>query len=190
MSQVRVELNPRDLTEVRLLLKAYRESGRKALQRSLNHGAKQGRKMAVDDIYSKANLTKKVIRSHTKVYFTSVSKLSAKLTIKGSPLSLLDYKGTRAGKRGVAFRLWRGEARELYRHAFNAKIGRESAIYERNVDADNYDGRFPLRKKRGPSIPNIYEMTPGLARKVEERAAETMMTELKRQIGLIDRGLL
>jgi len=189
MTQSYARVNPADLKDVLNLLKAYREGGQKALQRSVNHGAKQGRKISVDEMAKKAALKKKTIRGQTSMYFASLSGLTAKLVIKGSPLPLMEY-GARQTKKGVTFKIWKDSKRERYRHAFIAQITGSSAkgVYERNIGASDYDGRTPLRSKRGPAVPNIYDKTPGLAKKAEELAATEMLKELDRQIGLIDRG--
>lgn len=183
-----VRINPRDMNDVLNILRAYREGGQKALQRSVNHGAKQGRKLSVDAMARKAALKKKTIRGATSMYFASLRNLTAKLVIKGKPLALTEY-GARQTKKGVTFRIWKDGKREKYRHAFLAQFGTYKGVYERNIGAANYDGRSPLRQKRGPAVPNIYDVTPGLAAKAEEKASEEMLKELDRQVKLIERGL-
>lgn len=191
MSGVTIEIEPGSLAEVRALMTAYRNSSRKAIQRSINFGAKQGQKTGVDEMAKKANLTKKTIREHTKVYPTSISALSAKVVLKGEPISLIEYKARQTAK-GVSFRIWKGQPLERYRHAFIWTLIKEryTGVFEPNVDSPRFNGFGPYRRKSGPGVPTIYEKTPGLAGKVEQIAAEKMMGELKRQVGLIDRGLL
>lgn len=189
MSAKQVQINPADLKDVLNLLKAYREGGQKALQRSVNHGAKQGRKISVDEMAKKAALKKKTIRGETSMYFASLTNLTAKLVIKGKPLPLMEY-GARETKKGVTFKIWKDSKRDRYRHAFIAQLTGSSAkgVYERNIGASDYNGRTPLRAKYGPAVPNVYDKTPGLANKAEELAVNKMLEELDRQIGLIERG--
>lgn len=189
MSQTYAQVDPASLKDVLNLLQAYREGGKKALQRSVNHGARRGRKISVDEMARKVALKKKVIRAHTSMYFASLSNLTAKLVIQGKPVPLIEY-GARQTKKGVTFRIWKDGKRERYRHAFIAQITGSQAkgVYERDIGASTYNGRTPLRAKRGPAIPNVYDQTPGLAKKAEEFAANEMLKELDRQIGLIERG--
>lgn len=192
MSGVSVELEASSLSEVRALLKAYRSGSNRALQRSINYGAKQGHKKAIDEMAKKANLTKKVIRSQSKAYFSSVSKLQAKVVMSGVPLSLVHYKA-RQTNNGITFSLWKGKPRERYRHAFFWTLIKERyyGVFEINPNApERNDGQVSYRRKSGPSIPTIFNQTPGLAGKVEQFAGEKLMTELKRQVGLIDRGFM
>lgn len=192
MSGISVELEASSLAEIRALLIAYRNGGGRALQRSINYGAKQGQKKAVDEMAKKANLTKKVIRSQMETYFSSVSSMRAKIVMSGVPLSLVDYKARQTNK-GISFRLWKGEPLERYRHAFFWTLISERyyGVFEVNPNArERSDGGVSYRRKSGPSVPMIYDKTPGLGRKVEEFAGERMMTELRRQVGLIDRGLI
>lgn len=190
MSQTYARIDPKGLNDVLNLLRAYRTGGKKALQRSVNHGAKQGRKISVDEMSKKSALKKKDLRAATSLYFASLRTLSAKLVIKGGSVSLMKY-GARQTKKGVTFRLWKDGKRERYRHAFITSFSGSSSVdvYERNIADPNYDGRTPLRVKRGPAVPNIYEKTPGLAGKAENLAGEKMLDELARQIDLLNRGL-
>lgn len=190
MSQTYARIDPKGLNDVLNLLQAYRTGGKKALQRSVNHGAKQGRKISVDAMSKKAALKKKTIRAATTMYFASLRTLSAKLVIKGGSVSLMEY-GARQTKKGVTFRLWKDGKRERYRHAFITKLpgSPDKGVYERNIDSPSYDGRSPLRTKSGPAIPNVYDKTPGLAKKAEELAGNEMLKELDRQINLLNRGL-
>lgn len=189
MTQTYARVDPDGLRDVLNLLRAYRDGGQKALQRSVNYGAKQGRKISVDEMAKKAALKKKTIRGETSMYFASLSNLTAKLVIKGGSIPLIEY-GARQTKKGVTFKIWKDSKRERYRHAFIAQITGNSAkgVYERDIKSPAYDGRLPLRSKGGPAVPNIYDKTPGLAKKAEELAANEMLKELDRQIGLIERG--
>ncbi|SOB76186.1 Prophage minor tail protein Z (GPZ) [Marinobacter sp. LV10R510-11A] len=191
MSDPTVRIDPASLRDTLNLLAAYRQGSQKALYRSINLGAKKGRKAAVDGMAQKANLTKKRIREKTSVYFTSLSGMSAKVVIKGGSTPLIHF-GARQTKKGVTFKLWKDEGRERYRHSFIAKLGTggTKGVYERDIGSPQYDGRTPLRAKSGPAVPVIYQKTPGLAQKAEETAAEAMLKELDRQVGLINRGLL
>lgn len=189
MSQT-IRIEPNSMNDVLNLLKAYRDGGTRALQRSINYGTKQGQKASVDEMAKKASLTKKVIRSHTKMYFASISGLQAKLVISGRSLPLTDY-GARRTNTGVTFRIWKDKPREKYKHAFMWTLVKEryTGVFEPNVDSPRFNGFTPYRRKSGPSIPVVYENTPGLANKAEEMAAAAMLRELDRQIALIDRGL-
>ncbi|MGO1502362.1 MAG: phage tail protein [Marinobacter sp.] len=191
MTQPSVRIDPKGLADVNNLLKAYRQGSKKALFRSVNYGAKQGRKAAVDGMAKKANLTKKRIREKTSMYFASLRNMSAKLVIKGGSTPLIHF-GARQTKKGVTFKLWKDEGRERYRHSFITKLspGGNKGVYERDIGSPKYDGRLPLRAKSGPAVPVVYQKTPGLAQKAEETAAESMLKELNRQVGLINRGLL
>ena len=184
-----VRIEPRSMADALNFLKAYKSNSNRALQRSINLGAKQGQKASVDEMNKKANLTKTVIRSHTKMYFSSISSLQAKLVIKGEPIPLTSY-GAKQTNTGITFRIWKTGTREKYKHAFFWTIVREryTGIFEPNVDHPRFDGFGPYRRKSGPGIPTIYENTPGLAGKAEEIAAAAMLKELDRQIGLINKG--
>jgi hypothetical protein len=186
-----VRIDPATLQDTLNLLQAYSTGGKKALQRSVSFGAKQGRKLAVDEMAKKANLKKKTIRDKTKIYFASLSNLRAKVVLKSAPLPLTEF-GARQTKTGVTFRIWKDKPREKYRHAFMWTLIREryTGVFEPNVDSPRYDGFGPYRRKSGPAIPTIYAKTPGLSGKVEAKASESMLTELDRQIGLLNRGQL
>lgn len=191
MTQPSIRIEPKGLADINNLLTAYRQGSQKALYRTVNYGVKQGRKAAVDGMAKKANLTKTRIREKTTMYFASLRGMSAKLVIKGGSTPLIHF-GARQTKKGVTFKLWKDEGRERYRHSFIAQIGSGSAkgVYERDIGSTRYDGRTPLKTKSGPAVPVVYQRTPGLAGKAEEAAAEAMLKELDRQVGLINRGLL
>lgn len=191
MTQRSVRIDPKGLADVNNLLTAYRQGSKKALYRTVNYGTNQGRKEAVDGMAKKANLTKTRIREKTKMYFASLSSLSAKLVIKGGSTPLIHF-GASQTKKGVTFKLWKDKARERYRHSFIAILspGGAKGVYERDIGSPQYNGRSPLRTKSGPAVPVIYQRTPGLAKKAEEAAAVAMLKELDRQVGLINRGLL
>lgn len=191
MTQPSVRIDPKGLADINNLLTAYRQGSKKALFRTVNYGVKQGRKAAVDGMAKKANLTKTRIRAKTTMYFASLRGMSAKLVIKGGSTPLIHF-GARQTKKGVTFKLWKDEGRERYRHSFIAKLssGSDKGVYERDIGSPRYDGRTPLRAKSGPAVPVVYQKTPGLAQKAEETAAEAMLKELDRQVGLINRGLL
>lgn len=191
MTQPSVRIDPKGLADINNLLTAYRQGSKKALYRTVDYGVKQGRKAAVDGMAKKANLTKKRIRAKTSMYFASLRGMSAKIVIKGGSTPLIHF-GARQTKKGVTFKLWKGEGRERYRHSFIAKLGTGSnkGVYERDIGSPQYNGRTPLRAKSGPAVPVVYQRTPGLAQKAEEAAAESMLKELNRQVGLINRGLL
>jgi hypothetical protein len=190
MSVPPVRIDPDSLNDVLNLLTAYRQGSQKALYRTVNFGVKQGRKAAVDGMAAKANLTKKRIREKTTMYFASLRGMSAKLVIKGGSTPLIHF-AARQTKKGVTFKLWKDEGRERYRHSFIAKLGSggTKGVYERDIGSPRYDGRTPLKAKSGPAVPVVYQKTPGLAQKAEETAVEAMLTELDRQVGLINRGL-
>lgn len=191
MSKPAVRIEPKGLADINNVLAAFRQGSKKALYRTVNYGAKQGRKAAVDGMAKKANLTKTRIRQKTKMYFASLRGLSSKLVIKGGSTPLIHF-GARQTKKGVTFKLWKDEGRERYRHSFITKLspGGEKGVYERDIGSAQYDGRLPLKTKSGPAVPVVYQKTPGLSQKAEEAAAQAMLKELARQVGLINRGLL
>jgi len=197
MSTQQVTLNEADMKRVRDVLYGYRNGAEKAVMRAVNYGARQGQKHVVDGIYAKAALKKAKIREYTSFRLASLGtngRAYASLSLKGRPLSLLDYGAKPVGKQGVSFRIWRDGKREKYEHAFIASLmrARYSGVFEVNIDSPKYKkGELvPWRRKEGPGIPTIYQQTPGLAEKANELAMEAMMKELDRQVGLIDRGLL
>lgn len=190
MSRTYARIDPRGLNDVLNLLQGYRKGGRRALQRSVSFGAKQGRKAAVDGMAKKANLKKSTIRSYTNIVFASLSNLQAKVVLESETLPLTEF-GARQTKNGVTFRLWKDKPRERYKHAFFWSLvkDRYSGVFEPNVDSPRFDGYGPYRRKTGPAVPTIYNQTPGLAGKAEELAGTKMLDELSRQIDLMNRGL-
>ncbi|WP_339799662.1 hypothetical protein [uncultured Marinobacter sp.] len=191
MSDASIRIEPNSLNDTLNLLAAYRQGSKRALYRSINLGAKQGRKAAVDGMAAKANLKKTTIRDKTKVYFASLSKMQAKVVLQSKVLPLTDF-GARQTKTGVTFRIWKDKPRQKYKHAFFWTLVKEryTGVFEPNVDSPSFNGFGPYRRKSGPAVPTIYEQTPGLAGKAEETAAQAMLKELDRQVGLINRGLL
>lgn len=193
-----VRIDEASMKRVRDALSGIRNGAPKAVARAVNQGLSSGQKAIVDGVYAKAALKKKDIRQHINPVKASASKTQnpqARIDIKGCPLNLFTYYGAKpAGKQGISFRIWRDGKREKYKHAFIATLikARYSGVFEVNIDSPRYkEGRrTPWRRKSGPSVPNIYSQTPGLAKKAEEIASEAMMKELDRQVGLIDRGLL
>jgi hypothetical protein len=183
--QIKVEFNEQDKRRIMELLDDVIEI-RRQVWRGLNFGAKRGRKLAVDEIGSQITLPKKHIRDHVKIkQKANKGHAVASFEIKGSPISLSLYKH-RAGKRGVAFTIWQGGSREIYRHAFKLHKGNggKGRIVERDIGNPNYDGRLPLKEKFGPAIPNVFDKTPGLANKAMEKAMADAMVEMERLVAL------
>lgn len=183
---IRVAIDQQQLDEIRNLIYSTRKGADTALYRSINHGARQGRKAAVDAMYAKVNLTKTKIRAETFVYFASISNLSAKMTVKNSLKGIEEFSASQTQK-GVTFRLWRDGTRERYRHAFITTMPGSSTprVYERNIEHGDYDGRLPVRRKFGPGIATVFDETPGVEEKVDTTASQAMLTELSRQINLL-----
>lgn len=183
---IRVAIDQQQLDEIRNLIYDIRKGADTAVYRAINHGARQGRKAAVDAMYAKVNLTKTKIRAQTFVYFASISKLSAKMTVKND-LQGLEQFGARQTLKGVTFKIWRDGTRERYDHAFMMTMpgGSADRVYERNIKHAEYDGRLPLRKKFGPGIATVFDETPGVEEKTQTTAADAMLTELSRQVNLL-----
>lgn len=192
-----VQLDEASMQRVRDVLYGYRNGAERAVMRAVNHGTRQGRKAVIDGIYAKAALKKSDIGEHATFYLASLGtfgQAQGKLILKSGPINLIKYGAKSLTKGGVSFRIWRDGAREKYRHAFIAGLikSRYFGVFEVNIDSPKYDEKkqIPWRRKEGPGIPTIYEQTPGLAAKANNTAADAMLKELERQIGLIDRGLL
>ncbi|MBT00613.1 MAG: hypothetical protein CMI01_18370 [Oceanospirillaceae bacterium] len=185
----RVEFDPEDFRLVQQLLEGTYEF-RRSVYRGLNLGSKRARIYASREIAASTTLKKRSIDPHIKV----ISKVSdqllvARLRLRGYPLELTAFDH-RAGKKGVSYKIWRAKARERYEHAFKAKLGKHEGIFERKIESSKYDGRAPLRTKYGPSVPAIFDNTPGLAKRALEKAVDEAMTEIDRQMDLVLKGLL
>jgi len=195
--QLEVRISEDSLSQVQGLFNVYQDKRLLVLRRSINHGARRAEKKAVDAMYARVNLTKKVIRQHRALRLATKSNLNCSLVFSGSNIGL-DYFQARQTRRGVTFKIWRDGARERYDHHFMARgregdEGRMSSklfVFERNIFHRDYDGRLPLSRRFGPSIPTLFTNSPGVQDGTETIAAESMQTELVRQLNLIDRGLL
>lgn len=182
----KVEFNEQDKRRILELLDDIIDY-RRAVWRGLNLGARRGRKLAVDEIGSKLTLPKKHIRQAVKVKQRASAKhVVASFEVSGAPVSLSLYK-SRVGKKSTKFQIYRDGPQEEYLHTFKLMRGNGSKgrIVERNLKHSRYDGRLPVREKFGPSIPNAFDKTPGLAQKAMEKAMADAMVEIERQVQLV-----
>ncbi|MBV1788619.1 hypothetical protein KQ940_11195 [Marinobacterium sp. D7] len=177
---------PEDLQWMRSVFNGS-DKGAQMLRRALNYGANQGRKITIDEIYAKLNVKRGTVKNH--VFFPRSldnGYISARLVVTGFPLPLEEFNVRNLAKGGVSFKIWRNGDREKYRHVFYYK-GR---VVERNIDSPAYDGRTPFRSKSGPSIPNVFANTPGLADRAIGTATDRTLTELERLTSLMLEGRL
>jgi len=185
-SQFKVEFNEQDKRRILELLDDIIDY-RRAVWRGLNLGAKRGRKLAVDEIGKKLTLPKKHIREGVKIKQKASAKhVVASFEVSGAPVSLSLYQ-SRVGKKKTSFRIYRDGPREEYLHTFKLMRGNsgKGRIVERNLKHPKYNGRLPLREKFGPSIPNAFDKSPGLAKKAMEKAMADAMVEIERQVQLV-----
>jgi len=185
------ELNPKDVDSVLSMVEDLRKESPKLIFWSLKKGANKGQSETVNNVYAKANLTKTKIKKRTSVRFYSISQLTAKLRIKSGNIPLEEFNGTKVyksqSKPGVYFKIWRDEAQENYRHAFGLAANPQDitrGVWEREINALDYDGRYPLRRKFGPSVATVFEKTPRLSDHVLKTATDTMVAELNRLVNL------
>lgn len=192
MSGFSAEINSSDLASLKGILEDFTRDGDKWVKQALNDGARKGKTTTSTAVFEKLNLKKNKINKRLSVRFASLSKLQSALRIKSGNIPLEEFTGTRISKTkskpGAIFQIWRVGAKEQYRHAFGIVAGNRydtsQGIWEREINAFNYDGRGPIRRKFGPSIATAFEKTPGIEEKTLNDANAKVIERLNHYINL------
>ncbi|HXV60648.1 MAG TPA: phage tail protein [Vicinamibacteria bacterium] len=168
--------------------RALREAPKKvalAIYRSVRRGTQSAHtlsgRLVAREMGLKVGVAKKAIEA-TEPTFTN---LEGQIRASRKPIPLIQFgaKGPRPSRgrgRGVTVRI-SGKTRR-YARAFITTVGRHEGVFERRPGA----GRLPIRELFGPSVGDVFR---GKQNEILRHGAETVVKEMRRQIGNILGGI-
>jgi len=125
---------------------AFYKAVSQALKRAAQHGLTVGVRAIVEQYYIGQNEVKRNTRSKYMITRNDSGGYEVSIIYVGNVVPLLEYD-TRIDRSGrVYVRVLRQNSRNALDHAFVAKMGQHTGVFERETEA-----RFPVRELYGPS---------------------------------------
>ena len=144
-----VEVDEKTLAEVKFMLNTVRYGAEDALRIAANKTGETAKSRVVKKIAETLTLTQKKIQEDTKLVRAYYGNLSSKVTVKGKPIPLVDFKHGKQLRSGINIEVRRGQ-KEKWGHVFVAQMASgHTGIFGRKKYADS-------RKKRGSVLPHGY----------------------------------
>ena len=188
MPQPSIQFDKRQLDLVKKTFSEIKNGAPRVIVRSLNKTAAKAKTEASKEIRKVVTLKAKTVKDAIKITKPNFKNLSAKLTISGRPLPLINYglaknifvKGGGLGARaGIKVKVRKNRGIEKHPNAFFAQMkSGHKGIYERKGKK-----RLPIEEKAGPSIPAVFQFNG--ESKVSLNAANNLQTNLDREIAFL-----
>lgn len=185
MSRVAIRVDPQSLARAQDLLRDVANGAEKALARALNRTLDGARTLTARELAAIVTAPQKIVRESLSVSRANAGKLSATLTLRGKNIPLIDFSHSQI-KQGVSVKVFRDRPRERFRHAFIARMRNgHVGIFERQTLAGKPVGRLPILERHGPSVPTLYERSPGVSDKIESESSDRMLRELDHEVDFL-----
>ena len=181
-STVRIDAD--DLQRVTDLLSSITNGYETAMMRSINKAIKKARTVTSKGVRDKVALKVKIVNRSISTSLASRNNLAGEIEITQKAVTLKEYGARPTKRRGVSVTTWKTEGRIRYRHAF-AIDRRGGNIYARNIQSSSYDGRYPLKALRGPSVKSVVDKFPLILSKAKQIGGSQMRDEMFRQVDVI-----
>jgi len=152
-----IEIDKEQLAAVNYMLSGIKNGARDAIRRAANRTATTAQSRVVKKIYETMSLTQKRIRQDTKILRANFTNLTAKVSVTGKPIPLIDFTHGTQLKSGINVTVRRGN-KVKYRHRFIAKMpSGHVGIFERKpLSGGGRAGRLPIEEQFGPSTAMVF----------------------------------
>lgn len=152
-----IEIDKQQLADVNFMLSTVKNGARDAIRRAANRTATTARSRVVKKIAETMTLTQKRIRQDTKILRANFSNLTAKVSVSGKPIPLINFKHGSQLKTGINVEVRRGQ-KVKYKHRFIAQMPTGyTGIFERALLASGKPvGRLPIEEIYGPSTAMVF----------------------------------
>lgn len=177
MIAVTAEIDEAQLARVRKMLRDIPRAVPRVIRRSLNRSVTSVRGRLVKRFAEILPLKQTTIRSNMVIQRASYLSPAARIIIRGKGTPLIDLRA-RQTIRGVTYLADKAKGRELAESAFIAVMPAGHRGVYRRVGAD----RTPIRELYGPSLPGIFDTTPGLAKETEVDASATLAKRMDQEV--------
>ena len=180
--QTLVHMQEEDLAVLEKGLSRYPKGAKKVLTRAVNKVTSRTRTKISREVRKRLNVRAKTVNKSVTATRARFSSPTATIKIRGSRLGLLDFIGTSQTRRGVAYRIKRGAARETIKGGFIQRMpnGHRGAFVRTSKS------RLPIVALRGPSIPAAVAGIRTLAkRQVERDVSADLSNEIGVQVGVL-----
>jgi len=201
MTDISVQINTDQLRSLQANLATIEGAGRLVTYRAVNKTLAGVRTDAVQEIYNILNLTKTRIRKDFNISKATWDGSGGRVYATGIPVGLASF-GARQTLKGVSIQVLRSSKRTLLKHAFIATQSRNDGTTYKNVYWRSWDGartqrvkgrsytgkyryskQFPLERKEGPRIEDIFARKTVMAaveKKADARLSKNIDYELTR----------
>lgn len=178
---VTVKFDDARLRAIRRMLSSVPGAMPRVMTRGINRTANSARAETTRQLGAKVNVRRSSIRKKIDLVKATYSRWLARLGISRKRISLISFKGTRPVKKGVAYRIETGGARQVVPSAFE----QTTAAGVRGVFKRKTESRYPLVFLRGPSLGQIFEKGSMILERVKIFSAEKLEKNIDDQVKLL-----
>jgi len=190
--KISIRVDPNDLRRMNYI---FRDTPKKIpviLNRAINRIAAQAKVKVRRDIAQLITLKQKDIGRKIRLKKSSQSTLQAKIGISGWQFEVDKFRGRRL-KRGASWQIFRQGSREtqlykldvpifwghgIHNYIFSSSTpGEFEGIFEREEDR-----RYPIWRKMGPSLSQVFTGAAGLAQKTLAETSHNLAARIRHEI--------
>jgi len=179
MAQAAIEVvfDKRQLAQIERAVKGIPRGMPRVVSRAINKTATTARSHLVKRIAGILPIKQKDIRKGMPIYKATLNRWQATIRIIGKAIPLIQFKA-RQTRKGVTYKKAGADTRALIRSAFIAVMptGRKGVFLRLGRP------RLPIRELYGPSLPSIFENTPGLETETERDIGDLLQHYTQQQI--------
>lgn len=182
-----VDIAEEDFSRVEKLLAGIPGGAYKAVGNALTRAANSAKTVAKKSVTQEYTISSSNFLEETRnvnhINRKSDGVISVSFGYRGHVINLLKFD-TKVDKNGaVSTHVMRSTTRDALHHAFLAKMGSHTGIYERITGA-----RFPVLEKYGPATPQMMYSNEAVTDAIEEKAAEVYEQRIEHEITRILNG--
>lgn len=183
---VSVDIAEEGLDQATQLLAGFRGGARKVMGSALTRAANSGKTVAKQEAAKKYTISQSEFLAQTRNinhFISDGNGLSVVFGYRGNVIPLIKFD-TKFGTDGrVHTRVLRTSAREILDHAFVARMGGHTGVFEREGPE-----RFPVRELYGPATPQMMYSDEETMDKIEAKVVETYEKRIGHEIDVILNG--
>lgn len=154
-----------------------------ALKRSAQHGLTVGMKFVSEEYAIGQNKLKRYTYNINSIVKDGVGSFDVSFGYRGYSIPLIQFDTSVNREGRVSSRVLRSSARQVWRHAFRAKIVGRTGIFERLGPK-----RFPVEEKFGPSAVQAFYARESTTDKMDEAINETYNKRIDHEITRVLNG--
>lgn len=154
-----------------------------AFSRALSRAGQSMRKQALVEVQSVLNLKAGPIRDVVNTRRVDRRDLAAELHITSRAVPIMEFRGTRATRRGLSVQVKKGGSRRVIRSGFRATMrsGKELALRRRFVTGGSQVRRLPLDTLFSTSVRQVLE-DRSMQRRILDAGLARFRPELAREV--------